>query len=227
MSMARCLAGHETASTDFCDVCGAGVSGVPGFGSERAAGKHRGPERGTASDGRTCPGCGATVSGQFCDACGLRIRVRSPFTTFSPPAEAFPSARSSSGPPESLFPPVSRPRGAVLALGPGGAARASGALRPSRPRRSRRPRGAPRRSRPRPSRRPPRGIAPPTGRPRPYAGAPDHGKPRRSRRARGAPRRGRPRRSRRPRGMPSRGRSRPGRVQVPGAARLVRRYRRL
>ena len=120
--MARCLAGHETANTDFCDICGARISGSPAFGADHAAGKHRVPGQVTASNGRACPSCGAMVSGQFCDSCGLRIRVRSPFTTFSPPAEPSPPARPSSGPPESLFPPIDRPGSGALAVGPGGAA---------------------------------------------------------------------------------------------------------
>jgi len=107
--MARCLAGHETANTDFCDICGARVSGTPGFGLERNAGKHRGPDRGTVSDGRICPGCGASAPGPFCDACGLRIRGHGAFGTYGAPEEEFPSARASSSPPESLFPPVTRP----------------------------------------------------------------------------------------------------------------------
>ena len=71
--MARCLAGHETANTDFCDICGARVNATSGFGPDRGAGKHRGPDRGTVSDGRICPGCGAPAPGPFCDACGLRL----------------------------------------------------------------------------------------------------------------------------------------------------------
>jgi FHA domain len=107
--MARCLAGHETANTDFCDICGARVNGTSGFGLERGAGKHRGPDRGTVSDGRICPGCGAPAPGPFCDACGLRLRGHGAFGTFGAPEEEFPPATASSGPPESLFPPVTRP----------------------------------------------------------------------------------------------------------------------
>jgi pSer/pThr/pTyr-binding forkhead associated (FHA) protein len=107
--MARCLAGHETANTDFCDICGARVNGTPGFGLERNAGKHRGPDRGAVSDGRICPGCGAPAPGPFCDACGLRIRGHGAFGAFGAPEEEFPAARASAGPPESLFPPVTRP----------------------------------------------------------------------------------------------------------------------
>jgi len=116
--MARCLAGHETANTDFCDVCGARVNGIPGSGLDRGAGRHRGPDRGTASDGRICPGCGASAPGQFCDACGLRIRVRSPYSSFGPEAEEFPGPGASSGPPESLFPPIDRPGASSSPWGP-------------------------------------------------------------------------------------------------------------
>ena len=114
--MARCLIGHETANTDVCDVCGARVNGIPGFGSERAAGKHRGPEPGTASDGRTCPGCGAAASGQFCDACGLRI------VHHRQPAGGVPVGQVVLRPARVVVPAGLPAGGAVLALGPGGAA---------------------------------------------------------------------------------------------------------
>jgi len=116
--MARCLAGHETANTDFCDICGARVNGTPGFGLERNAGKHRGPDRGAVSDGRICPGCGAPAPGPFCDACGLRIRGHGAFGAFGAPEEELPAARASSGPPESLFPPVTRPGMSASPWGP-------------------------------------------------------------------------------------------------------------
>jgi len=65
-----------------------------------------------AGDGEPCPRCGATVAGQFCEACGFRVSARSPFAPLGHPAEppeAPPSGRARSGPPESLFPPISEP----------------------------------------------------------------------------------------------------------------------
>jgi hypothetical protein len=116
--MARCLAGHESANIDFCDICGARIIDTAGYGQDRGAGKHRGPGRGAANDGPICPGCGAAAPGQFCDACGLRIRVHGTFTAFGPGDEEFPPARPASGPPESLFPPINRPGTPASPWGP-------------------------------------------------------------------------------------------------------------
>jgi hypothetical protein len=53
-----CPEGHETPSTDFCDVCGIRV-GAPAPAPEQAG----------AAAG-ACPRCGADRSGQFCETCG-------------------------------------------------------------------------------------------------------------------------------------------------------------
>ena len=128
--MAACPEGHDSASDDFCDVCGTRIGGSPA-GPERTTGRHRGVKPPAANGGEPCPACGARVSGSFCDACGFNVRARRPFAPLSRPAEPFssgsagpqapsrpsapspeasPPAGSSSGPPESLFPPVSRPQ---------------------------------------------------------------------------------------------------------------------
>jgi FHA domain len=88
-------------------------------------GKHHAPGRFVASGGESCPRCGSAVVGQFCEACGFRVSARRPFAPLghqaehasAAPAEAremspsgpAPSGTASSRPPESLFPPVSRP----------------------------------------------------------------------------------------------------------------------
>jgi FHA domain len=126
-----CPEGHDSASSDFCDVCGTRLS--PGLGLRYTVGKHHAPGRGEVSAAGACPSCGATVSGPYCESCGVRVRARAPFpplvrsaepsSAAAPPAppappapagpggppEAFPPARPTSKPPESLFPPISRP----------------------------------------------------------------------------------------------------------------------
>ncbi len=52
--MAICSAGHRTASTDYCDVCGESMTTVATESTPAA----------------TCPGCGAPISGRFCEQCG-------------------------------------------------------------------------------------------------------------------------------------------------------------
>ena len=78
----------------------------------------------TVGGGATCPLCGAAVTGQFCDSCGFRASARRPYAPLGGPAGsssdtrtglAEPTAAASSSPPESLFPPVSRPEPAFSA----------------------------------------------------------------------------------------------------------------
>lgn len=131
--MTVCAEGHYSANGDFCDVCGTRIGGDPGSSPGRTIGRHHGPGPGVTHGDQTCPGCGAPVFGQFCDACGFSPRTSTPFAPLDRPAEsfssapaglggppspswvpvspseAFPGAGSSSGPPESLFPPISRP----------------------------------------------------------------------------------------------------------------------
>jgi hypothetical protein len=52
--MPTCPEGHDTPSTDFCDVCGIRVGAAAQAGAAAEA----------------CPRCGADRSGQFCETCG-------------------------------------------------------------------------------------------------------------------------------------------------------------
>ncbi len=84
-----CPAGHETASTDFCDVCGMRVGSA-------APGPAPVPATAAASpDGRGqyCPQCGAEGRGQFCEACGHSLAAG--------PAQRPPASAASAGGPES------------------------------------------------------------------------------------------------------------------------------
>ena len=119
-----CPQGHDSASSDFCDVCGTRISSSPPR-PEGMTGKHHAPGRFVASGSESCPRCGSAVVGQFCEACGFRVSARRPFAPLghqterssAAPAEAremspsgtAPFGTASSGPPESPFPPVSRP----------------------------------------------------------------------------------------------------------------------
>ncbi len=77
--MPACPAGHESSASDFCDVCGmrigapaAGAAGSGAGGSGAASGA---PGAGTGSDpgapAESCPRCGGTRAGRFCEACGF------------------------------------------------------------------------------------------------------------------------------------------------------------
>lgn len=77
--MATCPSGHDSASDDFCDVCGVligaapelAVSGVPD-GAAPA-----GVTVGGAPPAEPCPRCGVTRAGQFCEACGYDFAAAS------------------------------------------------------------------------------------------------------------------------------------------------------
>jgi hypothetical protein len=56
-----CPAGHDSASTDYCDVCGMRM-GEPA--------RAHAPAASPPGAGRSCPRCGADRPGQFCEACG-------------------------------------------------------------------------------------------------------------------------------------------------------------
>lgn len=71
--MARCPAGHESQTSDYCDTCGAVMGGAPVtpgpllestalLGSTEAAGP---------GSGDACPNCGAERGGRFCEECGF------------------------------------------------------------------------------------------------------------------------------------------------------------
>jgi hypothetical protein len=64
--MPTCPAGHESASTDYCDACGRRM-GAPAGSSEAPAGPGRPLQ--------PCPNCGTHRSGLFCETCGLDFRT--------------------------------------------------------------------------------------------------------------------------------------------------------
>jgi pSer/pThr/pTyr-binding forkhead associated (FHA) protein len=78
--MAVCPNGHDSASDDFCDVCGMRI-GSPSAGPSPAAGGYGGPvgtqggwpAPGPASADEPCPTCGTPRTGQFCEACGYNF----------------------------------------------------------------------------------------------------------------------------------------------------------
>lgn len=53
----RCPAGHDSATTDFCDVCGASMAAPA-------------PEPAPAPTPQACANCGAPRDGRFCEECG-------------------------------------------------------------------------------------------------------------------------------------------------------------
>ncbi|HEY4852738.1 MAG TPA: FHA domain-containing protein [Streptosporangiaceae bacterium] len=67
--MPTCPAGHDSASSDFCDVCGMRIgASAQAPGAPAAAVPLAGPPDPPAEP---CPQCGNARSGQFCEACGF------------------------------------------------------------------------------------------------------------------------------------------------------------
>jgi len=92
--MPTCPSGHDSGSTDFCDVCGIRMDGpAPAAPVPSPAEAVPGPAA-AAVPGEPCPQCGTSRTGQFCEVCG--------FNFASPPAaagdgQAAPGSGSGSG----------------------------------------------------------------------------------------------------------------------------------
>jgi hypothetical protein len=109
--VASCPAGHESASDDFCDVCGVLIGAAPSFAPAEApaAGATSGTATSTSTGGTSagrpaapdeaCPRCGAARAGQYCESCGYD------FTT-SPAAAPIPAPAPDPAAPATVWPPV-------------------------------------------------------------------------------------------------------------------------
>ena len=107
--MAICPGGHNSASSDFCDVCGERIAAA---GYDRPSAPGRPPTgSGAHREGEPCPRCGAPRAGQFCPTCGYRFgAVQPPWAPAAPvpppaPAAPFPPAPAPAAP----FPPPPAP----------------------------------------------------------------------------------------------------------------------
>jgi hypothetical protein len=135
--MAVCPNGHDSASEDFCDICGMRITGTPGPArSPGTTGSHpygspaagtgpmpgnqatTGPIPPPAIVGEPCPRCGTARSGQFCEACGYNFNAPQPSWSGSAPSPPPPASRAQpspqpparpSPPPPSAQPPPSSP----------------------------------------------------------------------------------------------------------------------
>ena len=106
--MATCPSGHESASADFCDVCGVLIGAAPSLGpgldpdAGPAAGPGGGmagggPAEGTGPDGtvagpalrwsESCPRCSTPRDGQFCESCGYNFAAPAGGAVPAPPVQ--------------------------------------------------------------------------------------------------------------------------------------------
>jgi hypothetical protein len=122
--MAICPNGHDSASDDFCDICGMRIAGNPspspgGTGGAAGTGGTGGgpaglpasgpaPGPGAAGASEPCPRCGTPRVGQFCEACGYKFGTAQPPWAPAPPAAPRSSGLSSpSQPRPAPWPPPS------------------------------------------------------------------------------------------------------------------------
>jgi hypothetical protein len=111
--MATCPSGHESASDDYCDVCGtligtavlAPVAQAPGPMPDQAPGGVR-PVEGA------CPRCGVARTGQFCESCGFDFNAASTDaagSTGARPPISQTAAPPQREPPLTELPPLTEP----------------------------------------------------------------------------------------------------------------------
>ncbi|KAB8195868.1 FHA domain-containing protein [Nonomuraea phyllanthi] len=67
--MATCPQGHPSGADDYCDVCGAQMTGVPAP-QPQAAANPQGTASAAPGAAGSCPVCQTPRAGQFCEVCG-------------------------------------------------------------------------------------------------------------------------------------------------------------
>jgi hypothetical protein len=114
--MATCPSGHQSASDDFCDVCGVLIGAAPSLAPDGAPGGAAGPAPGNGTtaapggapppSGEACPSCGAPRTGHFCESCGYDFNAAPPPGTAPPPgATPPPDVARPAPPPGQAAPP--------------------------------------------------------------------------------------------------------------------------
>jgi hypothetical protein len=123
--MPTCPSGHDSASTDFCDICGMRMDGAAPAAQaaapapSAAASVPAPPE----AAGEPCPQCGTPRTGQFCEVCGFSFASgTAPQPAPGPALSAKPDASAPPAKPDASAP--SAPSGAVAGAAPSPAAAA-------------------------------------------------------------------------------------------------------
>ena len=87
--MATCPSGHQSASDDFCDVCGVLIGAAPSLAPDQAPAEAAWTGTGVVGmpgdvtglvPAEPCPRCGVTRAGQFCESCGYDFTRLGPDT---------------------------------------------------------------------------------------------------------------------------------------------------
>jgi hypothetical protein len=118
--MPTCPAGHDTVSTDFCDVCGVRLGAAAPLPQRQSSA--------ASLTGPPCPRCGTHRSGQFCETCGYDFASGAVPRRFeTAPAQAAAGSGSATTAPESAAVPGSVGH---AASGPGTGAEARSGVSP-------------------------------------------------------------------------------------------------
>ena len=112
--MPTCPAGHTSASSDFCDVCGMRI-GAPASAQPQEPQEQQ--PQAPQVPAEPCPHCGAARSGRFCESCGFDFdaggssRERTIEGVIVPPPGATPAAPAAPAepPPAAPIPAVAEP----------------------------------------------------------------------------------------------------------------------
>jgi pSer/pThr/pTyr-binding forkhead associated (FHA) protein len=114
--MAVCPNGHDSASDDFCDVCGMRIlsqaSAPPppiGVAPDAPLGAPAGGGPQAADPGQLCPVCGAERVGAFCESCGFNFAAAQLPTPPTPPGQAAQAAPAALSAPPAPPPPPAPP----------------------------------------------------------------------------------------------------------------------
>ena len=114
--MPTCPSGHDSASTDFCDVCGMRMDGAAAPATSSSAPFADAAPAPAPPTGEGCPQCGAARTGQFCEVCGFN------FASGTAPVAAAPGSAAPVAVPGSAAPVAAVPVGtsgpAGLGAGP-------------------------------------------------------------------------------------------------------------
>jgi FHA domain len=128
--MPTCPAGHTSASSDFCDVCGMRIGADASVPSQEPESLQQPAEQQPAAQqpaaqqpaAEPCPHCGAAKSGRFCESCGFDFDAGGSSRERTIEGVIVPPGTGPAAPAEPPAPPAPIPATAEAVPAPAGAA---------------------------------------------------------------------------------------------------------